>query len=152
MNIYADTSFWTALYVPFDVHHAPARRFFGEREGETLLRSPWHRVEVFNTVRQLARAEPPILNVAEARQLIYRLDMDVRVGYYLHLEADWRDVLRTAQEISNNHAYDLPCRSADLLHVAYARELGADSFVSFDDDQLALAKAAGLKAVNPAAR
>ena len=36
------------------------------------------------------------------------------------------------------------------LHFAYARELAADLFVSFDNDQLALAKASGLKVANPA--
>jgi hypothetical protein len=36
--------------------------------------------------------------------------------------------------------------------VAYAKELAAELFVSFDDDQVALARAAGLKAENPAAK
>jgi hypothetical protein len=36
-----------------------------------------------------------------------------------------------------------------MLHVAYAKEFAADLFVSFDDEQLLLAQAAGLKAVNP---
>jgi predicted nucleic acid-binding protein len=43
----------------------------------------------------------------------------------------------------------LACRSADLLHVAYAKELSAALFVGFDDDQLALARAAGLKTLKP---
>jgi predicted nucleic acid-binding protein len=41
-------------------------------------------------------------------------------------------------------------RAADLLHVAYAKELAAETFVSFDDDQLALARASGLKTAKPA--
>src|SRR6266581_4946783 len=49
------------------------------------------------------------------------------------------DALRTAYEISAEHAFGLPCRSADLLHVAYAKELAADAFVSFDDEQIDLA-------------
>jgi hypothetical protein len=43
-----------------------------------------------------------------------------------------------------------PGLAPDLLHVAYAAELAAKLFVSFDEDQLALAEAAGLKAENPA--
>lgn len=66
------------------------------------------------------------------------------------MEADWRDVLRTANEISLTQAFTLPCRSADLLHVAYAKELSAELFVGFDDDQLALAKSAGFKTFRPA--
>jgi len=111
-------------------------------------------VEVFNSIRQLALNpdREAGLNEAEARAIIHRLEADIRCDYLVHLEADWRDVLQTANEISIAHAFNLPCRAADLLHVAYAKELAAELFVSFDDDQLALAKAAGLKPVNPAAR
>jgi len=36
-----------------------------------------------------------------------------------------------------------------VLHVAYAKELAAQTFVSFDDDQLALTQAAELRTVKP---
>jgi hypothetical protein len=39
-----------------------------------------------------------------------------------------------------------------LLHVAYAVELAAEAFVSFDNEQLQLARAAGLGAINPGLR
>ena len=42
----------------------------------------------------------------------------------------------------------MPCRSADLLHVAYAKELAASLFVGFDEDQITLASAAGLDTVD----
>jgi hypothetical protein len=42
-----------------------------------------------------------------------------------------------------------PRRAPDLLHVAYASELAAEIFISFDEEQLALAKATGLKVVCP---
>jgi len=71
---------------------------------------------------------------------------------FFHLEADWRDVLRTASEISAENAFARSCPGTDLLHVAYAKEFAAELFVSFDDEQLLLAQAAGLKAVNPAKR
>ncbi len=37
----------------------------------------------------------------------------------------------------------------DLLHVSYADAIGVELFVSFDDDQVALARAAGLEALRP---
>jgi predicted nucleic acid-binding protein len=58
-------------------------------------------------------------------------------------------VLRTANEISIANAFNLACRAPDLLHVAYAKELATDTFVSFDEAQLALAEAAGLKPLKP---
>lgn len=66
------------------------------------------------------------------------------------MEADWRDVLRTAGELSAGHGFAQAARAADLLHLAYAIELAASSFVSFDGDQIRLARAAGMKAINPA--
>jgi len=58
------------------------------------------------------------LRPTEARRIIHRLESDVRVGYFLHMEADWRDVLRTAYDLSAEYGFSLHCRSADLLHVA----------------------------------
>jgi predicted nucleic acid-binding protein len=149
MNIYPDTSFLIALRFFDDTHHEGATEYFEKKGEEPFLWSPWHRLEVSNTLRQLARGDQPALHEADARRIIHRLETDVRLGYFLHMEADWRDVLRTAYEISVEHGFSLFCRSADLLHVAYAKELAADLFVSFDNDQVALAKAAGLEAIQP---
>src|SRR5712664_3154044 len=149
MNIYPDTSFLIALRFFDDTHHEVATEYFELKGEEPFLWSPWHRLEVSNTLRQLARGDQPALREADARRIIHRLETDVRVGYFLHIEADWRDVLRSAYEISAEHAFSYSCRSADLLHVAYAKELAADSFVSFDDDQLQLAQAVGLSALRP---
>ena len=147
MNIYPDSTFFVAFRFFNDVHHSTATDFFEQHAGQTLLWSPWHRVEVSNALRQFARGEPPILSATEARRIIHRLETDVRVGYFLHMETDWRDVLRAAYEISAEHGFSFPCRSADLLHVAYAKELAADSFLTFDEDQSALAAAAGIEVI-----
>jgi predicted nucleic acid-binding protein len=149
---YADSSFFVALRVPLDTFHELAIRFYEERQEEVWLWSPWQRIEIFNTVRALARHpdKKRRLEIAEAKALIRRLEQDVRLGYFTHLEADWRDVLRTANELSIEHAFEIPCRAPDLLHVAYAKELAAEIMVSFDDDQLALANAVGLRSWKPA--
>ncbi len=149
--IYADSSFLVARRVIRDKHHKQAIAYYETRQHEVWLWSPWHRVEVFNTIRQLARHPEPKFRLLEpeAKSLIHLIEADVRVGYFTHMEADWRDVLRSANEIGIAQALSLPCRSADLLHVAYANELAAEVFVSFDHDQLELAKASGLKAIRP---
>jgi predicted nucleic acid-binding protein len=149
MNFYPDTTFFLALRFFDDTHHEAATEFYEARGDETFIWSPWHRVEVSNALRQFALGDQPVVSAGDARRIIHRLETDVRVGYFLHMEADWRDVLRTAYEISAEHAFFFHCRSADLLHVAYAKELAADSFVSFDDAQIELARAAGLQAIRP---
>ena len=151
MNLYADSSFIVASRVAHDTFHREALKFYKGRETDLWFWSPWHRVEVSNTIRQLTRNPDRKRGIsqAEAKALIYRIEADVRLGYFFHLEADWRDVLRTASEISADNAIACACPGTDLLHVAYAKEFAADLFVSFDDEQLLLARAAGLKAVNP---
>jgi len=150
--IYPDTSFLVALKVRHDTFHETALDVYATRQAEVWLWSPWHRVEVLNAVRQLTRHpdKKRRLPVPEAKALIHRLETDVRLGYFTHLEADWRDVLRTANEISIACGFDHPCPAADLLHVAYAKELAAEWFLSFDREQVALAKAADLRILRPA--
>jgi predicted nucleic acid-binding protein len=150
--IYADTSFLLAMRVPLDNFNEVALGYYETNQERVWLWSPWHRVEVFNSLRQLVRHPEAKrrLTPDEAKLVIHRIDSDVRLGYFTHLEADWRDVLRTANEISIAHGYQIPCRASDLLHVAYANELASECFVTFDDEQLALAKASGLKTALPA--
>lgn len=149
MTIYPDTTFYVALRFFDDTHHETATDYFGRQLDDLFLWSPWHRVEVANSLRQFARGTRPVLPEADARRILHRLEADVRAGYFHHLEADWRDVFRAACAISAQHGFSQTCRSADLLHVAYAKVLRADLFVSFDADQVALAKAAGLKSLFP---
>jgi predicted nucleic acid-binding protein len=154
MNLYADTSFIMASRVRHDTFHRAALQFYRGRETDLWFWSPWHRVEVLNTIRQLTRNPDRKRSISqtEGKALIYRIETDVRLGYFFHMEADWRDVLRTACEISAENAFARACPGTDLLHVAYAKEFAADLFVSFDDEQLMLAQAAGLKAVRPRKR
>jgi predicted nucleic acid-binding protein len=150
--IYADTSFIVASKVRRDTFFDVALDFFEEHQGDVWLWSPWHRFEVFNSIRQLT-SHPEAkrrLREPEAKALINRIETDVRLGYFTHMEADWRDVLRTAGELSAGHSFALAARAADLLHLAYAKELAATIFISFDTNQISLAKATGMKAINPA--
>ncbi len=144
--IYGDTSFWIALKMAVEKHHEATVDFFEENEDKGLVWSPWNRVENFNTIRQLPLQK---ISLAEARQGVVFLERDVRLGYFIHREADWRDVLRAAHDISAEHALSQPSRAADLLHVAYAVELAVETLVTFDDAQFELAKAAGLQAIKP---
>jgi hypothetical protein len=151
MTIYPGTSFVVASRVPHDTFYREAVDWFEANQDEVWLWSPWHRIEVFNTIRQLTRNldSKRSVSVSEAKAMIYRLEADARCGYFLHLEADWRDVLRAASEISAGNAFDHSCPATDLLHVAYAVELVSDLFVSFDDGQLELARNAGLNVEKP---
>lgn len=52
--------------------------------------------------------------------------------------------MRTAGEISAEHSLAMLIRGMDLFHVAIALEVAADAFLSFDDEQNAIAEKSGL--------
>jgi predicted nucleic acid-binding protein len=77
--------------------------------------------------------------------LIRLLEQEVRLGYWLHVEFDWRDAVRTSCELSAEHGLSVPIRGMDLFHVAIAIEVGADALLTFEQEQQDLATAAGLR-------
>ena len=142
MTLYADTSWWVACKSRRDLHHSKAVSLFDRKPEAQLLWTPWQRVEVFNSFRQAERAG--LVGPGEARQLIRSLEQEVRLGYWLHVEFDWTDAVRTACELSAEHSLGMVVRAMDLFHVAIAIETAADAFLSFDHDQQCLAVAVGL--------
>lgn len=135
MSTYADSSFVTALYLsePFTT------------KAQTLARTrspfpftPWHRLEVRNAIRTAA-------SPGQARASIQLLEGDLRAGVVVaHQIIDWTDCLRKAEELSRDFNPAIGASSPDLFHVACALELGFKDFLSFDQMQSRLAKAAGL--------
>lgn len=135
MKAYADSSFLTALYVPEPLTN----------KAQTLLRrrvplpfTPWHRLEVRNAIRCS-------VNASEAKSSIHLLEIDLREGALVtHQAVDWTDCLRRAEELSRDFNPAIGASSPDMFHVACAMELGCKEFLSFDEKQSELAKAAGL--------
>jgi hypothetical protein len=111
-----------------------------------LLWTPWQRVEVFNSFCQIEHAG--ILGKGESRQIIRSLEQEVRLGYWTHIEFDWTSAVRTAGELRAEHSVNMVVRAMDLFHIAIAIEVAADAFLSFDNDQIALAEAAGVPVLN----
>ena len=65
------------------------------------------------------------------------------LSFYTILSITWRN-RRTANELSAVHSRDLPIRAMAPFHIAIACETSADEFLTFDEDQANLARAAGL--------
>lgn len=143
MRAYADTSWWVALKNESDALHGQAVQFFDRPHGHEMIWTPWHRLEVFNAFRQQERAG--LLPKTPAVVFIRALEHEVRLGYWPHVEFNWIDAVRTANELSSVHSRDLLLRGMDLFHVAIALETGSELFLTFDAEQAALAEAAGLQ-------
>jgi predicted nucleic acid-binding protein len=142
VKYYADTSWWLAYKCRNDAHHPAALTLFDRDPDARVFWTPWQRVEVLNSFRQVERAG--LVGIGESRQLIRALEQEVRIGYWPHAEFEWTDAVRTACELGAEHSLKMVVRSMDLFHVAIGIELGVDALISFDRDQLMLAKACGL--------
>ena len=128
-------------------HTAAALRHRARTGRQPILLTPLHRLELRTTVRQCAYGS--LIRQADARQILRHIEEDLDDGTLIHEPLDWTESLRQAEAVAERLAWTKSCRSLDLWHVAIALEIQAGNFVTFDKDQLALAQAAGLRAMTP---
>lgn len=68
---------------------------------------------------------------------------DLSAGRLRHIEPDWRETLRVAEELSEKHTASLGTTAVDTWHVAAAVLVHAEVFWTFDGPQRKLAMATG---------
>ncbi|HET6409986.1 MAG TPA: type II toxin-antitoxin system VapC family toxin [Chthoniobacteraceae bacterium] len=139
--IYCDTSFLVSLYVNRDVRH-PAAAKVASRFSESIPLVPLAELELVNSARRLCVAR--FLDEAELATLLSQLERDVRDGFLERRPLNQGAHSKTAMQISERRMA-MASRSLDILHVAAAVVLEADSFASFDAKQRILAKAEGFR-------
>lgn len=140
-DAYADSSFLVSLYRA-DAFHDTASAFMA-RAALSLAFTPLHRIEVRNALRHATASGD--MKAAERTLAFRQIEEDLRDGLLIHTPVNWTDAFRRADELSEKLAATEGQRAMDLLHVAVAIEVGAKTFLSFDQRRRRLAKAAGLK-------
>jgi predicted nucleic acid-binding protein len=141
VKAYGDSSFLVALYL--QQQSSPKAIAFMEKYAQPLPFTPWHRLEVRNAIRLAVWQK--VIEKAQGSLQLKQLEIDVKEETLLvHQSIDWTDVLREAERLGAEHNETIGCRSADLFHVAAAKELGCETFLTFDEKQASMAKAAGL--------
>lgn len=143
MRSYLDSSALVAVYV---TERFSARARSEARRAGQLPFTGLHELEVRNTFRLLHGRR--VIGKRAVRLLIGHLEEDVGAGRLLRAEVDYSALFARSCELSDRHSARILCRSLDILHVACALGLDCQRFVSGDDLQLRLARAAGLKAVD----
>ena len=140
MKVYVDTSFLVSLYSP-DSNSATAARtmqasrashyttLFGELEFVNALHSRVFRKEI---------------SASQAQSSVKDFQKDVGDGL-LQLRPLSDQAFDRAHQLALQTTARLGTRTADLLHVAAALELGVDCLYSFDQQQRKLAEAVRLK-------
>lgn len=140
MSHYADSSFLVSCY-HLDRNSTRARQHLGTL-AEPLVYTPFHALEVRNALELcIFRGESSAAQVAASWD---DLTNDLRTGLLLGTPLRWDTVLTDATRLSESRSATIGTRSLDVLHVAAARSLGTDQFISFDARQRALATAVGL--------
>lgn len=141
MTAYADTGFLCSLYAP-DAH--TARVIARMRRQALPLPFTWlHRLELRNALRlRVFRRE---ITRAQRDASINALLADLAAAVLAAAAPALTDLLTEAERLSALHSEKLGTRSLDILHVAAALVLGQRTFLSFDQRQRALARAAGLR-------
>ncbi len=151
MVIYADTSFIVRLMTN-EAGSDEAISLYRSLGRPPLFFTALHELEVRNGLRLKAFASSrssPSRGRGKGNATLEswesRLERRVTTGSLLHRDVDWHAGIERALILSTRHTLQLGTRAFDILHVAFALQLGCKDFVTADLRQAALAKAAGLK-------
>ncbi len=140
MKIYFDTSFLISLYSP-DINSGTAARAMHASKGDRLI-TTLGELEVVNALGlRVFRKE---VSAAQAQSSLEDFEKDLRDGV-LQLRRLPEQAFERARQLSRQTTTRIGTRTADLLHVAAALELGVDWLYSFDKQQRKLARAVRLK-------
>ncbi|MGA7341096.1 MAG: type II toxin-antitoxin system VapC family toxin [Terracidiphilus sp.] len=138
--IYLDTSLVVSLYCR-DANSAAATSALQSAKAPLLI-TTLEELEAVNAFAlRLFRKEITSLQARSAKR---SLETDLASGVYL-LRGVPEPAFARARQLAWQLTAKLGTRTADLLHVAAALELGAFGFFSFDLRQRTMARAAGLK-------
>jgi predicted nucleic acid-binding protein len=139
LKVYADPSFIVSLYSPDGKSAAAARTM--QAPGDHFL-TTFGELEVVNAMGlRVFRKE---VSQAQAESSLIEFEKDLRDGIF-QLRGLSDPILERAHQLSRQTTAKLGTRTADLLHVAAAIDLGVDCLYTFDLHQRKLAQALRLK-------
>ena len=139
MKVYADPSFIVSLYSP-DASSAAAARTM-QAPGDRFM-TTFGELEVVNAMGlRVFRKE---VSPTQAQSSLLDFENDLRDGVF-QLRELTDPILERAHQLSRQTTAKLGTRTADLLHVAAALELGVDCLYTFDLHQRKLAQTLRLK-------
>jgi predicted nucleic acid-binding protein len=140
LRVCADPSFIVSLYSP-DAKSTPAARARQASSGDCFL-TTFGELEVVSAMGlRIFRKE---VLPAQAQSALIEFEKDLRDGVF-QLRELTDPILERAQQLSRQTTAKLGTRTADILHVAAALELGVDYLYSFDLHQRRLAQTLRLK-------
>jgi len=138
---FCDSSFLASLFVERDALHVPACRI-AQRFTAPMPYTLLGELEVLNALNR-GLGEKMIDHASYAATL-KKIAGDEADGFLIRRAINQVRHFEKARQLSKRFTGEMFCRSLDLLQVAAAVVLGAETFVTFDARQAKLATAAGL--------
>lgn len=143
---FPDTSFLCSVYR--EQSHSPKADAWMEQNSDPLPVSSLLILEFKQSVRLqnwlFAQDRTRGFSKREGDQMLRDLQQDIASGLLQMTAPDWAEVHRIADDLSNKYTVVDGNRLADLLHIATAKCLGSETFLSFDAKQRRLAEAEGM--------
>lgn len=146
MNAFPDTSFLCSLYRK--QVYSPSAIAFMDTVREPLPLTTLLLLEFRQSNRLQTwlhgRDQTRGFTENQANSMLQHLQSDLSTGVFEMTAVDWPAVHLLAESLSAKHTSKQGHRLIDILHVASALHLGANQFLTFDDNQRQLAEAEGL--------
>jgi predicted nucleic acid-binding protein len=147
MNAFADTSFLYALYRQQE--NSPVADTFLKTAREPVYVSSLVLFEFRQSTRfqvfRFSKDRTQGFSKREAQLMLAVLQENIANGAVAIVPVDWQEVHSIAERLSSRHTVTGGHRALDILHVSTAIHLKAQLLLTFDRNQIALTKAAGLE-------
>lgn len=149
MKAYADTNFFTRLYLPLPESDEADRLLDAARKGPAVPVTWLHRMELINAFELSVwlgkQGAHPTVSPQQAAMAVatFREDLEA-MAFLAPANPDPAKLASLFEETAQRHTAKHGFRTYDILHVVSARLLGCDSFFSFDQKARKLARLEGL--------
>ena len=146
MSAFADTSFLFAFYFPRAASEQAVAKVESLQEAaliSSLVRFEFQQAVWFKVWLQ-TQGQPLGLSETAAQSALAAFELDLEQGLWAVAMPDWEGVVTRAERLALDHTPRHGARAMDILHLAFALQLGATELLSFDENQRRVALAEGL--------
>ena len=146
MSAFADTSFLFAFYFPRAASEQAMAKMESSQDApliSSLVRYEFQQAVWFK-VWLHAQGQPLGLSEPAAQSTLAAFELDVEQRVWAVASSEWEGVVTRAEKLALDHTPRHGARAMDILHLAFALQLGATELLSFDENQRGVALAEGL--------
>lgn len=141
MESYFDTSVLVKLYIPEEDSGETCALI--QKRGKSIIINSMQETELKNAFA--LKAFRGDISQEELDKLLDKINKDFSMNRLKRVNVDWIKLWEMTGDYSLKYTKKIGCRILDILHVAAARIMNAEEFVTNDDRQKELAQIMGIK-------